>query len=82
MYDPQTFHESEKEANRLREITGGIDGWLDLFPVEDEAGQIKVRVFPGSMYMFEVDVRDMGRNIIQVLRRRLDEFEAKLNQKS
>ena len=81
MQDSEAFQRYEEEANRLKELAGGIDGWLDLFPVQDEDGQIRVRVFPGSMYKFEVDAENMAENIVAVLRQRLAAFEEHLKKK-
>lgn len=78
MIDQDQLFDVEQQAFRIAELTGGLDGWLDMVAVQDNDGRIRVRVLPGSRFMFEVEPRDMGRQVVQELRRRADQLEADL----
>lgn len=73
MSDQDLFDDAEREADRLQSLSGD---WLQLVPVQDNDGVIRVRVFTRAQ--FEVPGDNMGREVVRELRRMLDDFESRL----
>lgn len=78
MIDQDKLFDVEQQAFQIAELSGGVDGWLDLVAVQDNDAKIRVRVMPGSRFMFEVEPRNIGQQVVQELRRRADQLEADL----
>jgi len=74
MSDQQAFDRAEADAERLQEMAGG---WLEIIPVQDNDGHIRVRVFTRAQ--FEVGPADIGRQIVQRLRHDVEKLEAGLS---